>query len=129
MTSEFGFLNVLAGLAVTDIDESIAWYSRLFGRGPDMEPVPGIAEWVLTSGGIVQLVNRPATAGRGFARLEVADLDQSVRILQDRGLAPAEVGEIEDVIRFADYTDPSGNEISIVEALFDVVRFGSPRAD
>ncbi|MEU6646681.1 VOC family protein [Saccharomonospora sp. NPDC046836] len=122
------FRSVLAGLAVSDIAESVAWYSRFFGRVPDMRPMPDVAEWVLTTGATLQLMCSPDVAGTGFTRLEVDDLDAAMRVLDGRGFTPAQTGQFSGVIRFADYTDPSGNEVSVVEALFDVVRFTPPSA-
>ena len=122
------FLSALAGLPATDMPESIAWYSRFFNRGPDMQPMTDVAEWVLTHGATLQLVTRPETAGTGFTRLEVADLDAAVRELERRGLTPVEQGGFDGIVRFADYTDPSGNEVSVVEALFEVTRFPAPPA-
>lgn len=117
------FLSALAGLPVLDMSESVAWYSRFFDRRPDMEPMPDVAEWVLTHAATLQLVTRPETAGTGFTRLEVADLDAAMGELERRGLTPVERGQFDDVVRFADYVDPSGNEVSVVQALFEVTRF------
>ena len=121
--SAFVVLSVLAGLSVSDIGKSVAWYSRFLGRGPDLEPVEGVAEWVLAAGATLQLVERPGSAGDSFTRLEVADLDEAVRLLRDRGFSPADAGSFEGVVRYADDADPSGNEVSVVEALFEVTRF------
>lgn len=117
------FLSVLAALPVSEGVESIDWYSRFLDRSPDMEPVEGVAEWVLAQGATLQLVTRPESAGTGFTRLEVADLDQAVEALERRGFHPANVGQIDGIVRYADYLDPSGNELSVVQALFEVTRF------
>jgi hypothetical protein len=37
--------NVLAGIVVADVDTAADWYTRLFGRGPDAHPMPGLVEW------------------------------------------------------------------------------------
>lgn len=115
-------LSVLAALPVCEGVESIDWYSRFLDRSPDMEPVEGVAEWVLAPGATLQLVTRPESAGTGFTRLEVANLDQAIEALARRGFHPANVGQIDGIVRYADYVDPSGNELSVVQALFEVTR-------
>lgn len=123
--ADLSFLSVLAGIPVADADEAIAWYTRFLGRVPDMQPMPGVAEWVLAVGATLQIVHRPQAAGLGFTRLEVADLDLAISAIEARGFTPTDVGRYEGIVRYADYLDPSGNEVSIVEALFDVTRFPS----
>ncbi|MFC3448313.1 hypothetical protein [Amycolatopsis speibonae] len=41
------FKNVLAVLPVSDHAAAVAWYKQWIGRGPDVEPTEGVAEWPL----------------------------------------------------------------------------------
>ena len=37
--------NALASVPVKDLESSIGWYERLFGRRPDSRPMHEVAEW------------------------------------------------------------------------------------
>ena len=45
-----GLTNVLAVIPVARFEPALDWYGRLFGRPPDLVPMPGerVAEWQLT---------------------------------------------------------------------------------
>ena len=49
--------NVLAFIAVRDIEEGARWYKMLVGREPDTLPMKGLVEWQFEAGGWLQ-VNR-----------------------------------------------------------------------
>ena len=40
--------NMLAGVAVSDLDESVAWYAKVLGRGPDRRRMPDVAEFAVS---------------------------------------------------------------------------------
>ncbi|CDO33827.1 hypothetical protein [Mycolicibacterium porcinum] len=44
-----GIKDIAAVIATGRFEEAKAWYTRLLDRGPDLEPVPGVAEWQLTA--------------------------------------------------------------------------------
>ncbi|WP_327151262.1 VOC family protein [Nocardia sp. NBC_01329] len=121
--SDLRFVTVLSGIPVSDIGTSIAWYQGFFDRVPDIRPLEDVAEWTLNAGATLQLVERASTAGSGITRLEVENVNDAVVLLAQRGFTPTSRGEYSGVIRFADFSDPDGNDMSIVEALFDVPRF------
>jgi hypothetical protein len=54
--------NVLAGVAVRDLDQAKRWYEISFARPADAEPMAGLAEWH-TPGGVLQLVLDEQRAG------------------------------------------------------------------
>lgn len=117
--SDIPIITAYAGIPVADIDEAVEWYGRFFDRAADLRPLHEIAEWLLNEGAMLQLVERPATAGSGFLRLEVADIDAAVAILVERGFAAPVIDEYPGIVRTAEYTDPFGNEISYVQSLLD----------
>ncbi len=47
--------NALAGIAVFNIDESLAWYQQLLGRPPDRTPQETVAEWEFANGCGIQV--------------------------------------------------------------------------
>jgi len=38
-------LDTVVVIAVSDLSKSREWFSRLFGKGPDLEPFPGNVEF------------------------------------------------------------------------------------
>jgi glyoxylase I family protein len=81
---------VLAVVAVSDITAGRAWYTTLFGREPDNNPMPNLIEWQVNDGGWVQVTEDRIRAGHGLLNLAVSDLDDGVRELQQRGLGAGE---------------------------------------
>ena len=84
---------VLAGVAVADFDDALAWYERLFGRAADRRPMDGLAEWHSPAGGALQVIHDGDRAGRGVVTLSADDLTGVVAGIEARGLAP---GAIDD---------------------------------
>jgi predicted enzyme related to lactoylglutathione lyase len=108
----FGYL--FAGIAVADLGAEIDWFSRLFGRPPDILPNKDEAMWSVTGSGSVYLVRRPARAGRAHVTLAVADLDRSTADLAGRGIEPVRA-ETVPAGRKLVLADPEGNEIALAE--------------
>jgi glyoxylase I family protein len=105
---------MMAVLSVADFDTGLEWCERFFGRGPDHRPMECLAEWRLTDTGIVQLVHDPERAGRALLTLGVAELDETIARLGERGVATSEV--VEGVIdRIASINDPEGNTITLAQ--------------
>lgn len=108
------FDHVLAVIAVRDIAAGRAWYSRLFGREPDNNPMPNLVEWQVTDGGWVQVTEDSVRAGHGMLNLAVSDLDESTRELRERGLEPDEIVEANKGVRLSLIADPDDNLINLV---------------
>jgi predicted enzyme related to lactoylglutathione lyase len=107
---------VLAGIAVTDVDAALPWYELLFGRPADELPMEGLAEWHVTSGGVVQVVASPERAGRSLLTLDVQDLERELAAMRERGLDAGPLDDTtSDKVLFATTTDPEANEITLVE--------------
>jgi predicted enzyme related to lactoylglutathione lyase len=107
---------VLAGIAVADVDAAVPWYELLFGRPADEVPMEGLAEWHVTSGGVVQLVASAERAGRSLLTLDFEDLGQELAALRDRGLDAGPLDDTSsDKVLIATTTDPEGNAITLVE--------------
>jgi glyoxylase I family protein len=107
---------VLAGIAVADVDAALPWYELLFGRPADELPMEGLAEWHVTSGGVVQLVASAERAGRSLLTLDFEDLRRELAAMRERGL---DAGQVDDTtsekVLIATTTDPEGNAITLVE--------------
>jgi glyoxylase I family protein len=123
------FASVLTGMPVRDMTVAVDWYTKFLGRPPDDRPLPDVAEWMLTSRSTLQLVERSGSVHLGILRLEVNDLDEAIDKVNARGCHLVETGEYPGVVRYADYWDPSGNEISLVQAIDSSRRGEEPVED
>ena len=107
--------NVLASVAVKDLDSTVSWYERLFKRSPS-RPMPEVADWSFERGGGLQLYQLPERAGsRSFtliatsveeqiAQLDKLNIDTSQRTASDR-------------VKTVMITDPDGNHIAFAEPI------------
>ena len=101
--------NVLAYIAVHDIEAAIRWYTMLLGRAPDKQPMEDLAEWKFEAGGWLQ-VNKSNLAGRSSITLVETDIEERLKVLTKAGISPKDVmkghGVSVVIIR-----DPDGNQI------------------
>ncbi len=106
---------VMSQLIVTDLERSVEFYSRLFGRAPDAGPMEGLREWHFDHAGAVQVFEEPDRAGKSGATLHVADLDQAVVDLDELGIAHAPLVEA-TFVRVVQLDDPDRNRIVLTGA-------------
>jgi predicted enzyme related to lactoylglutathione lyase len=109
---------LFASLAVSDRDESAAWYERLLGRPPDFLPNDAEAVWQLAATASFYVAvdsARPERAGQGVLMLVVEDLDSCLAEIAGRQIALGEIEQIGQVGRRCPVTDPDGNVISITQ--------------
>jgi len=110
--AHFGYL--FAGIAVADLAAETDWFSRLFGRPPDILPNADEAMWRATGSGSVYLVRRPGRAGHAHVTLAVDDLERWISELAGRGIEPVGI-ETVPAGRKLVLADPEGNEIALAE--------------
>jgi hypothetical protein len=111
-----GIKNALASLAVTDIAAAISWYSRLFDRAADTQPMPNLAEWKFPNGGWVQIYQGVERAGKGSVTLSVDNLEQHISALQKLGVDTHDYGTNTQVKTLM-IKDPDGNSIAFAQAI------------
>lgn len=98
-----GATEMVSVVPVHNIQDATAWYTDVFGRGPDLVPTEGVAEWQLAPGGWLQLSAMPEPARHATVFLE--------------GLAPAGSNPCPpmDNARTSEprctLVDPSGNKL------------------
>jgi hypothetical protein len=106
--------SVVGVLPVTDHAKAVTWYQRWIGRGPDVEPMDGIAEWQLAENAWIQVALDPGSAGGTTVVVGVTDIDA-----QRSACAAADVavGDVNDygVVKTAEAVDPAGNKILFVQ--------------
>lgn len=112
--SETNHVSVVGVLPVTDHAEAVTWYQKWIGRGPDVKPMDGVAEWQLAENAWIQVSVDPESAGRTTVVVGVTDIDT-----QRSACAAADVvvGDVSDYgfVKTAEAVDPAGNKILFVQ--------------
>ena len=99
-----------AVICTADLGPATEWYTKLFDRAPDRQPMPSLAEWHGAGG--LQLLERADLAGKGFLTLMVDDVATARADIMRRGL---DVGEKQegDFAGIAQLRDPDGNTVTL----------------
>jgi predicted enzyme related to lactoylglutathione lyase len=110
--------NVLSVALVSDFDEAVRWYEKLFDRPPDHRPMQGSAVWQLTPSGGLQ-VNAADVAGGGNVVIGVDDVDAFAAACRDRGFALEPGTEPTQTFRVAPIADPAANTLVFAQDISD----------
>lgn len=105
--------NALAGVAVRDAALSAEWYGQLIGN-PGNTPMPGVWEWSLPGGGVLQVFEDSVRAGSSSVTFSVTDLDSHVAHLVKLGVRIGDRTNSEDVST-ASIEDLDGNQVVLAE--------------
>jgi hypothetical protein len=115
-------INVLAGVAVSDLNKSGPWYEQLFGRPPDTMPMEGVLEWEFEKGGWLQVFQVEDGAGSSFFTLVENNVDHRVKDLKAKGIEMvSSTGSDADAVIMT-IRDPDGNQIVFAQGLDQVHR-------
>jgi len=106
--------HTLAVLPVTDVETSRRWYTTLFDRAEDNNPMESLIEWQVLPGAWLQVFEDATRAGSGLFNVAVDDLDGYLAELRRRGLAPGEITVAGKGVRLSALTDPDGNTITVI---------------
>lgn len=105
--------NAFAGVAVRNASASAEWYEQLIGhRGST--PMPGLWEWTLPNGGVLQVFEDAERAGSSSVTFSVTDLDDHVAQLAKRDVRIGERTSSHDVSTVR-LEDPDGNQVVLAE--------------
>jgi catechol 2,3-dioxygenase-like lactoylglutathione lyase family enzyme len=107
---------LFAGLATSDFQTGVQWYTGLLGRPPDRFPHSEEAVWQVTERGLIYLVLDPRRAGGGLLALMVDDLDAELRRLATQGVHWGEIELVGRGVRKTVVSDPDGNQITLGQA-------------
>lgn len=102
--------NVLAGVAVEDLGNSLVWYEYLFDRPADARPMVDVAEWKMPGGGWIHVMSDADRAGASVVMLIVDDIAEELARLDLFGIKPV-AKSIGDFFKTAKLRDPDGNLI------------------
>jgi catechol 2,3-dioxygenase-like lactoylglutathione lyase family enzyme len=115
MTDSPGALVALiAGVPVSDLDVSIDWYTRFFGRAPDMR-VGNEVLWDTDEHATLFIEPNAAQAGAGRITFAVAGLDALLEHLAAVGIEHEPVETYSNGVRHAKVPDPDGNALAFAE--------------
>ncbi|KRB23424.1 VOC family protein [Mesorhizobium loti] len=106
---------IFAHVSCSDLEASIGWYEKLFGKPPLRRPMPGLAEWHFTESAELQLFEDKDKAGTSTLTLGVLPLAPERQRLVAAGLQP---GPIEEADHFwiMRMRDPDGNLVVFASA-------------
>jgi len=103
-------------IQVSDLAKSKEWYSRLFGKGPDLEPFPGNVEFKI-GGAWVQIVEGEVKPSSWTILFEVRDLSHERDRLRRSNIAATEIKTSPNIISWFDLADPDGNAMRWFQVL------------
>jgi catechol 2,3-dioxygenase-like lactoylglutathione lyase family enzyme len=106
--------HLFAGVPVSDLDASIDWYTRLFGRPPDLR-VGEEMLWEVDEHATLFIEPNGAWAGAGRITLAVAGLDALLERLAAQRIEHEPIETYSNGVRHVNIPDPDGNAIAFAE--------------
>jgi hypothetical protein len=106
---------IFAQVSCSDLETSLPWYEKLFGKPPLRRPMVGLAEWQFTESAEVQLFEAKEHAGHSTLTLGVLPLQRERDRLEQAGLQPGPIEQASDffILRLR---DPDQNLIVLASA-------------
>ena len=106
--------HLIAGVPVTDLDASLDWYTRFFGRPPDMRAGDEIL-WDIDEHATLFIEPNAAQAGAGRITMVAAGLDALLERLAADGIEHEPIETYSNGVRHTKIPDPDGNAIAFAE--------------
>ena len=105
---------LVAGVPVSDLEASVDWYTRLFGRPPDMR-VGEEMLWQIGEHATLFIEPNAAHAGAGRITFAVEGLDALLGRLTAARIEHERVETYSNGVRHVKIPDPDGNAIAFAE--------------
>jgi catechol 2,3-dioxygenase-like lactoylglutathione lyase family enzyme len=105
---------LVAGVPVSDLDASIDWYTRFFGRPPDLR-VGDEVLWDIDQHATLFIEPNAERAGAGRITFTVAGLDALLERLDAEGVEYEAIETYSNGVRHVKVPDPDGNAIAFAE--------------
>ena len=106
--------HLVAGVPVSDLDASIDWYTRFFGRPPGMRAGEEIL-WDIDEHATLFIEPDAAQAGAGRITFAVAGLDALLERLTAERIEHEPIETYSNGVRHVNVPDPDGNKIAFAE--------------
>ena len=111
-----GVKDTITVVKVADLPKSRKWYSKVFGKQPDLEPFPGNVEFKV-GGTWVQISEGKVLPSSWSLQVEVEDLSRERERMIKAGLEVARIETAPGVISWFDIRDPDGNSMRWFQVL------------
>ena len=106
--------HLIAGVPVAKLDVAIDWYTRFFGRPPDMRAGEEIL-WDIDEHATLFIEPDAARAGAGRITFAVSGLDALLARLATEGIDHDAIETYSNGVRHVKVPDPDGNAIAFAE--------------
>jgi catechol 2,3-dioxygenase-like lactoylglutathione lyase family enzyme len=106
--------DLFAGVPVSDLEASIDWYTRFFGRPPDMRVGEEIL-WEIDEHATLFIEPNAAHAGTGRITFAVTGLDALLERLAAASIEHEPIETYSNGVRHVNIPDPDGNAIAFAE--------------
>ena len=106
--------HLFAGVPVSDLDASIDWYARFFGRPPDMRAEKEIL-WEVDEHATLFIEPDAARAGTARITFAVVGLDALLERLATQRIEHEPIETYSNGVRHVNVPDPDGNAIAFAE--------------
>jgi catechol 2,3-dioxygenase-like lactoylglutathione lyase family enzyme len=106
--------HLFAGVPVSDLEAGIDWYTRFFGRPPDMR-VGEEMLWEIDEHAWLFIEPNAARAGAGRITLSVNGLDGLLERLATQRIDHEPIETYSNGVRHVNVPDPDGNAIAFAE--------------
>ena len=106
--------HMIAGVPVADLDAGIDWYTRFFGRDPDLRAGDEVL-WDVDEHATLFIEPDLGRAGSGRVTFAVTGLDALLERLAEASIGHGEVETYANGVRHASVPDPDGNAIAFAE--------------
>jgi catechol 2,3-dioxygenase-like lactoylglutathione lyase family enzyme len=105
---------LFAGVPVSNLEASVDWYTRLFGRPPD-DRVGHEVLWEIAEHAWLFIEPNASQAGAGRITLAVDGLDALLEHLAAEGIEHEPIETYSNGVRHVKIPDPDGNAIAFAE--------------
>lgn len=106
--------HLIAGVPVSELGAAIDWYTRFFGRPPDVRAGEEIL-WDIDEHATLFIEPDAARAGAGRITFAVAGLDALLERLAAQGIEHEPIETYPNGVRHVKVTDPDRNAIAFAE--------------
>ena len=106
--------HLIAGVPVSDLDAGVDWYTRFFGRSPDLRVGDEIL-WDVDEHATLFIEPDAGRAGTGRVTFAVTGLDALLERLAAAGIGHGPVETYANGVRHASVPDPDGNALAFAE--------------
>jgi catechol 2,3-dioxygenase-like lactoylglutathione lyase family enzyme len=106
--------HLIAGVPVSDLDAGIDWYTRFFGRPPDLRVGEEIL-WDVDEHATLFIEPDAARAGAGRITFVASGLDALLERLAAQGIGHEPIETYSNGVRHVNIPEPDGNALAFAE--------------